>query len=320
MATSGTYSFSVTRDQLIRQAMLNLQKLDGDEDPTSAEASDLAFMLNLVVKQCQGKSDFGSGLKVWTRRRGHLYLSMVQFQYLLGPAGVGWAPDASYATTTAAQAAAQGASSIIVTSATGIALGYVIGVILATGEYQWMTVASVAGTTINLNAPLTAAVGGGAIVVAYQLVATQPLDIETVSLRDQFNNDTPVRLLRTVQDYDLLPAKTQPQNISDPGAIYYEFQLTNSNLFLDVAGASDVTKHLVITYMEAIQDITNPNDNPEFPQEYFNYLAWELANQASAMFGVIWTEDLQKKYDKATAIAKNKSAEVTTIFFQPGED
>lgn len=320
MSTSGTYSFSVTRDQLNRQAMLNLEKLDPDEDPTPREFSDLTFLLNMIVKQWQGKSDYGQGLKVWTRRRGHLYLSGTQYQYLLGPGATGWAPDAAFASTTTATAAAQAASAVVVASATGIAQNYVIGVLLSTGAYQWTTVASVAGTTVNLSAPLTAPVGSGSIVVAYALVATQPIELESVILRDSSNNDTPVRILRTTQDYDLLPAKTNPANISDPGAVYLEFQLTNSNLFLDVAGASDTTKHLVLTYMEAIQDITNPNDNPEFPQEYFLALSWELANQASSMFGVAWSQDMQAKYDKAVSIGKRKDPEVTTIFFQSGDE
>lgn len=324
MTTSGIYSFNVSRNEVIRQAMLNLLALDPDENPTDREISDCAFLLNMIVKQWQGNNDFGKGLKVWTRRRGHLYLNSAGYQYLLGPSGTGWAPDASYATTSTSAAANAAATAIQVASTTGIATGYHIGVIYqASGgplTYLWTTVVSVVGSTVNLTDPLPGDVAAGAIVVAYQTTATQPIVLESVVLRDDQGNDIPVRVLRTVQDYDILPAKTNPSNISDPGAVYLEFQLENSNLFTDVAAAADVTKHLVFTYLEAVMDITDPADNPEFPQEYFLALVWELANQACSMFGATWTQDMQAKYEMATAIAKKKDPEVSTTFFQPGED
>ena len=51
MSTSGTYTFTVTRDDIIREAMLNIGKLDayGSIDPQ--ETTDCARKLNMMCKQ-----------------------------------------------------------------------------------------------------------------------------------------------------------------------------------------------------------------------------------------------------------------------------
>jgi hypothetical protein len=135
LTTSGSYSFSVNRDQVIRQAMLNIGKLDESEVPTAQQTSDCAFCLNMLIKQWQGRADFAPGLKVWTRRRGHLFLSGTTGQYSVGPGATGWTE--SYASTTTASAAAQGATVVTVSSTVGIAATYHIGIELNSGTIQW---------------------------------------------------------------------------------------------------------------------------------------------------------------------------------------
>jgi len=289
MATSGTYSFTCNRNEIIRQAMLNIGKLDADDPIPATEMSDCAFTLNMLVKQWQGKSDFAAGLKVWTRRRGHLFLSSTQYQYVLGPSGTGWTLDFVSPTTTAAALAA--ATSVTLSSVTGVAAAYYIGIELASGDMFWTTVTTVVGLVANLTAALPSAVNSGAQVFVYQTIATQPI-----------------------------PSKTDPTNISDPSAIYYEFQLGSSYLYTDVAGAQDVTKHIVLTYMEAIQDFNNPTDEPEYPQEMFLTLCWGLAKEIAPMFHATWTQLMQNNYENAMAIGKKKDAEVNTMFYQPGVD
>lgn len=324
MTTSGTYVFTVTRDQLIRQAMLNIRKLDEDEVPTATQTNDCAFQLNMLVKQLMGKADFAPGLKVWTRRRGHLFLSTTAGVYTVGPGG-NWVTNPNvgatvpYASPTTTAAAASGASAIIVSSATGVVQNYYIGIELGNDDMFWTTVSSVSGTTINLAANLPSAVNGNAQVFCYQTPGTQPIVVETAILRDINGNDVPLRLM-TTQEYDFLPSKDNNTNVSDPSAIYYEFQLTNSNLFIDVGGAQDVTKHIVLTYMETIQDFNNPNDNPEYPQEWYLPLSWGLSKQICPMFKAAWTPDMESNYTTALAIAQKKDPDRTALFFQPGED
>lgn len=320
MTTSGTYSFTVTRDQIIRQAMLNIGAIDPDEAPDATEVSDIAFVLNMLVKQWQGKGDFGAGLKVWTRRRGHLYLNGAGYQYTLGPAATGWSTATTPANTTTAATQNAGDSQVTLSSTSNLAIGYSIGVELSTGVLQWTTISNLVGSVASLGAALTASVNSGAQVFGYQTVGTQPINLEAVVLRDNQNNDTPIKIL-TQQEYDSLPAKTAPTNTSDPAAVYLEFQLGNSYLYTDVAAAADVTKHLVLTFLESIQDFNNPLDNPEYPQEYYLALCWGLSKQIITMFpGKAWTNEMQGNYTDSVLIAKKKDPELAVAYFQPGAD
>jgi len=317
MSTSGSYSYTVNRDQIIRQAMLTIGKLDESEVPNAQEISDCAFVLNLMIKQWQGRTDFSPGLKVWTRRRGYLFLNSTTGQYSVGPTATGWTNSFVGPLTTAVAASA--ATSIVVSSATGIAATYNIGIQLDSGALYWTTVSSVSGTTVNLSAALPSQSSSGSQVYCYSTTAQLPLTIETALLRDNQNSDTPLRIL-TVQDYDMLPNKADPKNIGDPTAIYYEFQLDNANLFTDVGAANDVTKYIVMTFLETIQDVLSASDNFEYPQEWFLPLALGLSKQIAPMFNATWTALMQNNYDEALAIARRKDPERVTMYFQPGAE
>lgn len=319
MATSGVYSLSVNRDQIIRMAMLIIQKLEESEVPSAQETTDCALILNMLVKQWQGKADFSAGLKTWTRKRGHLFLSYSTGQYTLSSTANGWTNETPASTTTTAAAAAA-ATAIVVTSATGIAANYKIGIELSTGALQWTTVTSVASTTVNLNAALSASVASGARIFAYQNNAQAPVQIEAVVLRDVDNQDVPVRIITSTQEYDVLPSKADSTDRSDPTAIFYEPNLGYGTLYTDVGASTDVTKHLVITHLEPVQDFVNATDEPCYPQEWYLALSYGLAEQIAPIFAASWTPLMQKNAASALAIAQNKEAENSSLYFQAGEE
>src|ERR1700692_131860 len=131
MASSGNYILTVTRDDIIREAMLNLGKLGEGEVPSPQETIDCARKLNMLVKQWQGKSDFSPGIKTWTRRRGFVFLHNTTGQYTVGPAATGWTNSFTKLTTTLASAA--GTNTITVASTTGVTNGDNIGVQITVG-------------------------------------------------------------------------------------------------------------------------------------------------------------------------------------------
>ena len=313
MTTSGVVTFSVNRDQIIRTAMLNIGKLDENEVPTATETSDCAMFLNMLVKQWQGKADFAPGLKTWTRKRGYQFLNASGYQYTLGPGGTGWTN--SFVTTSTTAAAASGQAVVMVTSVSGMTAGDRFGVEDVNGDLDWYTILTAIGTTVTLTSNLTSNVGTSSTVFTYTTAGTQPINIEAVVLRDSQNNDVPMNILFQPQ-YDSLPAKTNPTNISDPGAVYYEFQLTNSNLFTDVAGAADVTKYLVITYLSAEEDFVSATDTPAYPQEWYLALALGLSKLIAPMFNAPWTAARESNYKLALAIAQKKEPEKVVYYFQ----
>lgn len=318
MTTSGVYTLTVSRDDIIRVALLNLGKLGDNEVPTAQETTDCARMLNLLVKQWQGKADFAPGLKEWTRKHGDLFLSSTTGQYSVGPSGDNWTNQSYQRTTTTTALAA--ATSITVSSITNASAGDYIGITLDSGALFWTTInGAPSGSTINLTAGLPSQASANAIVYNYTTKAQRPELIETCVLRDSNFNDTPVNLM-TVQDFDFLPSKANVQYLSLPQAIYYERQLGNGVIYLDVAGSSDVTQFLHITYMEPVQTFVNPTDTPYYPDPWFLALSWGLTKQIAPMFNMPFTADMKENYGEAIATARELYTEKSSMYFEPGND
>lgn len=317
MATSGTYSFTVSRDDIIRTAMLFLGKLDDTEVPTPTETNDLSRILNMIVKQWSGKGDGSASLKTWTRKRGYCFLQGNQYSYVLSPSTGQWTNSFVSTTTTATNAG--GSPTVQVTTSTGMTNGDNFGIELDSGVIFWTTILLVAGTTITLNANVPTQASTGATCYDYTSNAQQPDVIETALLRDNQNNDIPLKKMN-VQEYDELPTKTQATYISDPTAIYWETQLGQTTLYTDCAGAADTSKYIVLTYLEQIQDFNYATDNPEYPAEWYLALCWETAKQGNSMFRAIWTTDMEDNYKKAIAIAHMKEPERRSEYFLCGDD
>ncbi len=318
MSTSGTYSnFAVSRDQIITLSLKLIRKLDEIETPSPQDITDCALLLNMIIKQQQGKTNFMPGLKTWTRVHGHLFLSSTTGQYTAGPAGVGWCT--SYVGTTLSATTANG-SVIPVVSVAGVSVGDNFAVQLSNGNLYWSTVKSILGLNVTINGTLPAQANYGAVVYDYPITAQgqQPIVVETASLRDINNEDAPLKLL-TLQEYDWLPSKTDLTSVSDPVAIYTEFMLGNSAIYTDCAGAQDVTKHIIVTYMTAVQDFNNPTDNPFYPQEYYLFLAWELAKNAAPLYGCMFTPTMEEKRREAFANAGQKEPDKCVLYFQCDE-
>src|SRR5689334_21394732 len=144
MTTSGVYSFSVTRDDIIREAMLNCGKLGENENPTAQEVVDCARKLNMMAKQWMGRQDFAPGLKMWTRRHGDLFLSNSTGTYNLGPTGDNWTTQSFQQQTTAAAAA--NATTINVPNA-NMTVGDYVGIELDSGALYWTTISTKISTT-----------------------------------------------------------------------------------------------------------------------------------------------------------------------------
>ena len=319
MSTSGTYSFGVTRDDIIRQAMLNIKRLDPDEVPTAAETNDCARVLNMLCKQWMGKSDFAPGLKVWTRKRGSILLAATTGAYVIGPSALGWSND-MYSTSLASNVVA-GSVSFEVSSAANMVAGMHIAIQEdGNGDLFYSTIFSVVGTTVTITPTgLPVACDANNAVFFYATAAQNPRKVETALLRDFDNSDTPLNLM-TVQSYDMLPNKADPTNISDPTSVYIEEGLYTTTVYTDCGAAQDVSKRIILTYQEPVQDFSNPLDNPYYPQEWYLALCWGLSEQIAPMFAANWGEKSEQLKTTALAIARNHNAETSEIYFQPGLD
>jgi hypothetical protein len=333
MALSGTWAFTVVRDDIIREAMLNIGAIGEAEVPTAQEVTDCARKLNMLVKQWMASFDFAPGLKMWTRQRCDLFLGNTKFQYQLGPTGDNWAASVTggglgqtYGQTQLLLNGTQGATVLTAQSVAQMNVNDFVGIQLSLDIF-WTTISSIntgAGTFTIPSPGVPSPASGSSYVWNYTTKGQRPIDIVTCILRDINSNDTPLNRM-TVQDYEILPSKTQPTFQSDPTAFYYESQFANGlsavngngQLYLDVGGEQDVTKHLHVVFLRPIMDFNNPSDNPEYPQQWYRALCWGLAREIAGMFDAIWTQDMDQNYREAVAMAREADTEVTSLYFQP---
>ena len=150
-ATSGTYNFSVVRDDIIREAMVNLGLLEESEVPTAQEVTDLARKLNMIVKQLAGNMDKAPGFKMWQRERGDLFLATNQFAYDLGPLSTdAWAGGVTGLrapiTFQNSQLTAQvgpGGTVLTLSSLKAVNINDYIGILIgSTGNFFWTTISA----------------------------------------------------------------------------------------------------------------------------------------------------------------------------------
>ena len=329
---SGAYGFSVTRDQIIRQAMLDIGALQEGEVPTAQETTDCAFKLNMMVKQWMGNTDFAPGLKVWTRKRADLFLDNARYLYNLGLTGDNWVDSTTglnypqaYGQTTLTADAIAGATVLSVAATVQLNINDYLGILIG-GNIFWTTVANIGAGTVTIPAPglPTGGAQANAYVWNYTTKAVRPLTLIACVLRDIYVNDTPIRLFRTVEEYEALPTKASPQNIADPTAVLYESQwkqqTQNGQLYLDVGGASDVTKHLHVTYLAPVQDFVNPGDAPDYPQEWFRPLVLGHGRDIAGMFDCAWTQELEANYQDSLQIARQGNPENSSVYFEVDGD
>ena len=315
MTTSGTVTYATSRTKIVTLAMKAIGRLGEDESPSNSEMEDAGDFLSMMLKNWQAKADFAPGLKLWKRRRADLYFEEDTNSYSLGPSGGHWT-ETSYSRTLTA-AAASGASTITA-SITNATNGDYIGVELDSGDIHWTTINGVpAGTTITLTAVLPSAAASGNYAFNYTTKASRPDSLDAVVLRDTDGNDEPVRFM-TMEEYMLLPSKANTDSSSDPEAVYYEPQLTNGVLYLDVAGVEDVTKKLHIVWLEPIEDMTAAADELDMPQVWYLPVVLGLAKLVAPMFNGVWAADLESNLQFAMATAREAYPETSTAYFESG--
>lgn len=331
-STSGSYTFSVTRDQIIRQAMLDIGALAEGENPTAQETTDCAFKLNMLAKQWMGNTDFAPGLKIWTRKRADLFLQPNQYVYQVGQTGAdNWIDSTtglvypnSYGQTTLTANAAQSATVLNVASNSQFNILDSIGIQIGNGIF-WTTIINIGAGTVTIPSPgLSAAALANAYVWNYTTKGIRPIVLITALLRDIYANDTPLRIIQTVQTYEALPTKTAPSNVGDPTAVFYESRFKNQTpyglLYLDVGGAQDVTKHIHCVYLSPVEDFVNPGDAPDYPQQWYRPLVLGLGREISGMFDCVWGGDLEANFQDSLRIARQTDPENTDVFFQVDGD
>jgi hypothetical protein len=306
MAVSGTNTFSQTRNDIINRALSILGVKTRGRALTAEEVNEASDALNLFVKGLKSE-----GIYLWKYAEGTLFLTVGQESYTIDGSTAN--ATESFAETTTSAAAVSGATAIVVTSATGFTAGYYVGVMQDDGDIFWTTVASVAGTTINLTNALTDDVSSAATVYVYQTKITRPEAITSARRRDSSDYDTPLNELARSDYFNL----SQKKVTGMPTQFYYDKQLSYGTFYLYQA-PDDATNTIKFTFQKMFFDFTTGNDNPDFPIEWAETLAFGLASRLTYDYGIDKTkaELIKRTADEMLRNLKGYDRE-DSIYFVP---
>lgn len=327
MSTSGSYNFFIRRNELVKASMRGIRALRAGRDPTADQITDFSQSLNLMLKQWQGKPDFARGLKLFSRKRLHLFLAKGQQRYTIGPAtGDARCTELFGRTTISAnEAAAQTVLSITsnadATSFPGqtqtMAASDFIGIELDDGTLHWSTISGTPAATATIANALPSQASAGNFVYWFTTRAQMPIEIEHALLRDSDYKDRDLIVYREVAQYERIPDKFAD---GDPNCLLFEPQLINSVVTFDYQ-PDDVTKFVRMTAIYPAEDMDSINDEFGFPQVWHNAIKWGLAKEiAPELAQGLWLPEHQSNYEMALLIAQNANPETTDVHFEPGRE
>lgn len=297
MTTSGSIDFSISRDNIITEALQALQALGEGETPSANQLSDHSRTLNMMVKAWMSR-----GLNIWAIQPLTLVLEADKTTYTLGTDHI---TSSLVRTTLSADASS---SSITVTSASGFADTYNIGVELDDGTMQWTTVSGApSGTTITLATTLTGVASAGNVVYCYQSKynALGIREVIKVIKRDKNQQDVPINLISRDEYYGLGDKTTSSQVTQ----VYFQPNLTN-RVFYVYPLSSNETDTLEILTKRTLEDFDAESDTPDFPQEYYEALCLGLAYRLSRHYGKSISERQELKSAALEALWEAESADV----------
>ena len=273
MGLSQSYDFTRTRREIIKEAYELIGAIEPDATVSTNEESSAVTSLQLILKQNQG-----DGLWLHTYKDCILFLEKDKTQYSLGPSGDNCAEESDVVSTTLSDDHSTSATSIKLTSGTGMANSDKIGIELDDGTAHWTTISSGGGTTTAVVASgVASAASDGNTVYTYTSKIQRPLRIADTTLRDSNNIDTPVSIISLSEYRSLSNKQADGERIVQ---VAYDPQLTDG--ILNVwPRTSNVVNRLAFSMKRPVMNIDGYGQHAEIPTEWLDWITWELAYKLS---------------------------------------
>lgn len=281
MTTSGSRNFTVSRSEIIEEAVANIGALDPGNTLSAEETQRASIRLNLMIKGWMAR-----GANLWRREEVILFLQSGQQSYAFGTDHFAKADDVVI--TSLSSGMASGATSAIVDSATGIANGDLVGIKLNDGSIYWpVGGATVAGSTLTFAAAPSAASTGNAV-YSYPYTGSaggvnttlNPVKIAFAYRRDSQGTDTTVTTISR-EEYSSLSRKGSSGPVSQ---IHHDKQATSRILVWPAVDNTTDRLHLIVD--RVVQDFDTVADTADFPVEWLNALMWGLSAELSNTYGL----------------------------------
>jgi len=275
MSRSGSYNFTLTKNNLITHALRTCNLIADDETPTNEMMQYASDSLNLMIKAWQAE-----GIQLWNRRRGFLFTAYQDGEYTISSTGDNCTN--SYVATALNGALAASATAVTVDSTTGMTVGDYIGVKLSSGARYWTTIATIpTSTTLTLTVGVTTAASDNASVVSYTTKMTHPLRIIQATLYN-LTDEIDRQLMPIGYDtYYNLPNKAID---GVPNQYFYDKKLDAGTL-LFYPRPENVDYVLHFTYHEPMEDFDSATNDADFPIEWLDAVILNLVVKLAVRYG-----------------------------------
>lgn len=310
MATSGSYNFSLDRNQIIKSALEEVSAADIFDEVPQEYINLGNRRLNMMIKSWQTR-----GVSLPFTEEIIVFLPTSTSELTLSPTGSNACLASDFVSTTLNVTAASGSSSITVSSATGLAISDYIGIQLDDNTRQWTTISNIAGTTITLATTLTGNAASANVVYSYTNKIQKPMRFLDVRRRSQ-GIDIPVEILAR-KDWFNLATKSYSGNVTQ---IHYQPKNTEGNLYIWQQNGS-INDNLRCTVEYPAEDFDSASNDSMYPSEWYEAmiygLAWRLGT--GGKFGVSESQlaNLKAIADEAFAKVNDFDQEYTYVDFEP---
>lgn len=276
MATSGSTNHSITRDNIIYDALWLIGALGESETPSTATLTFTSRVLNNMIKAWQAE-----GLNLWTRTEATIFLTVDDGSYNLNSSSGAHAANNSNVVETTLSAAHGATTTLTVTSSTGMTAADKILIELDDDTLHSTTIVSVdSSTQVTITSALASAAASANNVYTYTTKMDRPLDILSIRYRDDNSIDRALQRL-SHEEYFNLADKTVS---SVPTSYYYDPQLSTGVVYIWPV-PSTVDGRLKITYTRTLEDFDASTNNPDFPIEWAEALVYNLAMRIASAYG-----------------------------------
>lgn len=319
MSTSGSYNWTINRDEALLRACQEANILGQQDTVSDLQTSNIYEFVQYKLSAMLSTWSI-DGIKISKRKVAYLFPALLQHKYELGsPSGASNITNTYVSTTISANEAA-GQTVLSITSTTGMTAADFIGIELNSGTRQWTTIVSVDSTTqVTVTAALTGAADAAKTVVSYTSKINRPLEVLYGTTLDIVSSNlTEVEIAPLSHDeYLKMPVKN---TVGRPNNFYYDGQQNNSNPFTSsiyvYPEPQNVTNIIKLVYVDRIQDLDSSTDSLDLPSEWFETVVMNLACALMYSYGKkemlgIFEPKAKDMYE----LLKQASADDTSITF-----
>jgi len=317
VATSGSYNFSINRDELIKDSLIDIGAIASEDSVNPNINAHASRSLNMLIKAYHN-----IGMQLWKLKRITLFLEKDKHNYNIGPSGDHATEEWDRLTnkTEMRVAAIATDTTMEVDSTTGMTALDNVGIELDDGTSHWTTIASVTDTdTFELTTaiPTSKAVAINNDVYWYTSKAQRPLMIVPDQIWVSVVSDGSTRPIELIsrEEFWRLSNKYTDGSVSQA---HYDPQLTNGVLRVFTEPSSVIEVVEFIAQMP-IEDLDTAADEFDLPQSWYLALKFNLSLILAPSYGVR-REQFNNIKELATFYLSEAEAfdsEKTSIFIRP---